>query len=1034
MKTPSIELRAPKNSKISSPNARASACGFVPWRGFERIFLRPRVKVLSILMFGAWCFSGAWSLEPGASAAEADDPASELASFKIADGFEVNLFASEADGVVKPIQIRFDARGRLWVIGSTVYPLIEPGQKPNDKVLVLQDTNHDGRADVTTVFADGLMIPTGLEVIENGAYVGHGTELLLLKDTNGDGKADERRVVLRGFGTGDNHQNINSFMWGEGGELYMCQGLHIHSHVETPWGIASLEQAGLWRLRPRLLKLDGFYGSANEPQNPWGWIFTEWGEPIVIAGNNSSHIYPVPGLVVNHRDEPPPLIWKNGNGRKCSNGDIVGTSHFPESWQGTLIAGGYINNAVWALKIKDDGAGFALEDLPPLIKSTSRSFRPVDAKFGPDGALYIADWYNPIIGHYQASFRHPDRDKTHGRIWRVTAKGRPLTAPPELATASIPRLLDQLKSPDRWTRHFAKRVLAERPTEAVTAALRQWLSAPVSHADSRGAQPGLTEHARKEALGVYQSHEVVAPELLARLCRASDPGARAYAASVIGAWAGRLPDALELLRPLATDEHPRVRLQAVVACTYLTNAQAMEVAASAADFATDKFIDYALKQAVFALKPYWLPAWRAGRLNFENKPNRAAMLIRADGTSDVLESLRALLQSPRTVGATRERFWRIMADVGDADDLATMLEMKPGGETGNLLPILWEASRTRNLRPSGDLVAALQPMVRSADSVTRAEALRLAGLWKLVPFRSVAEQLASNTQADELSRRAAAEALGGFGDDASRTLLARLAREESSPGVRSSAIVALSASDLNAASTSAAAVLARGSSDSVITELFTAFLQRQRGAEALANALAGTTLSARAAELGLQLMNAGGRRDERLARVLSPSAVENSRMTAIELAAFVGEVRTRGDARHGAAIFRRPTLGCMACHSVNGEGGIVGPNLSALGSAQPIDFIVGAILDPQKEIKEGFTSVAVTTKDGEEYQGNLLRETRDEVVIRDVLQNKEVRLRRDTIQEKRELGSVMPGGLADTLTRDEFRDLVRYLSELGRTK
>src|ERR1041385_4273699 len=423
-----------------------------------------------------------------------DDPAAELASFQAADGFEVRLFASEQDGVVKPIQMRFDARGRLWVIGSTVYPQIEPGQVPNDKVLILEDTNGDGRCDKTTVFADGLMIPTGIELGDGGVYVGQGTELWFLRDTDGDGKADERRVVLRGFGTGDNHQNINSFMWGDGGQLYFCQGLHIHSHVETPWGISSLEKAGLWRLRPRLLKLDGFYGSENEPQNPWGWVFTEWGEPIVIAGNNSSHIYPVPGMIVNHRDEPPPLIWKNGNGRKCSNGDIVGTAHFPESWQGALIVGGYLHNSVWALKIKDDGAGFALEDLPPLIKSTSRSFRPVDAKFGPDGALYIADWYNPIIGHYQASFRHPDRDKTHGRIWRVTAKGRALTAPPALMSATIPQLLEYLKSSDRWTRHFAKRALADKPAEPVLAALKNW-----------SAQMDLSEHALKETLGVYQS-------------------------------------------------------------------------------------------------------------------------------------------------------------------------------------------------------------------------------------------------------------------------------------------------------------------------------------------------------------------------------------------------------------------------------------------------------------------------------------------------------------------------------------------------
>ena len=135
-----------------------------------------------------------------------------------------------------------------------------------------------------------------------------------------------------------------------------------------------MDQAGLWRLRPRRQRLDAFYGSQYEPQNPWGFVFTDWGESIVISGNNSSAIYAVPGLVVHHRDEPAPLIWKNGNGRKSSGGDIVGTTHFPAAWQGALILGGYINNAIWALRINDDGAGFSLEDLPPLIKSSSRSF------------------------------------------------------------------------------------------------------------------------------------------------------------------------------------------------------------------------------------------------------------------------------------------------------------------------------------------------------------------------------------------------------------------------------------------------------------------------------------------------------------------------------------------------------------------------------------------------------------------------------------------------------------------------------------
>ncbi|MBI3415539.1 MAG: c-type cytochrome [Verrucomicrobia bacterium] len=962
-----------------------------------------------------------------------DSPAAELASFQIADGFEVSLFASENNGVVKPIQIRFDARGRLWVIGSTVYPQIEPGETPNDKVLILEDTDGDGRADKTTVFADGLMIPTGLELGDGGAYVGHGTELLFLKDTNGDDRADDRRVLLRGFGTGDNHQNINSFRWGPGGELWFCQGLHTHSSVETPWGLVRLDQAGLWRLRPRLTKLEGFYGSQNEPQNPWGYVFTDWGEPIVIAGNNSSSIYPVPGLVSNHRDEPPALIWKNGNGRKSSGGEIVGTAHFPDAWQGVVILGGYINNAVWALKLSDDGAGFALEDLPPLIKSTSRSFRPVDAKFGPDGALYLCDWYNPIIGHYQASFRHPDRDKTHGRIWRVTAKGRPLTKPPQLADASIPTLLDHLQSSDRWTRQFAKRVLADRPTSEVTSTLKIWTT-----------KSDLSEHALVEALGVYLSHEAPAAELLARLCSAKEPGARAYAASVVGAWATRLPDPLVLLRPLVVDENPRVRLQAVVACTYVAKPEAMAVAAIAADFPTDKFLDYALKQAVFALKPQWLPAFKAGQLNLENKPARLNLLIRADGTVDTLNALRELTTSTPLGDPRHETFFTLLADVGDANDLARLLDTKTftgakghdAAQHARVLEALATSARARNIRPAGDVGGALTALSNNTppDSL-RVAMLHLATQWKVTAFNGAALYAFACTPDNDELRIAGANTLAALWPEEAPKLLGDLSRAGRVQGERVAAAIGFTSFDLPRAASVATDILAEDRDGRSIAQLLPPIFQRQGGAAALAEALAAKAPSRSAAEAAVRLMSASGRRDERLAKLFRDAAGfsrNGQTMTPAEFTTLAADIRTNGDAKHGEEIFRRAELGCIACHAVNGQGGNIGPNLSALGTAQPIDFIIGAILEPQKEIKEGFMSISVTTTDGEEYQGYQIRETKDELVLRDVLQNKEVRLRRGAIREKKQNGSVMPGGLADSLTHAEFRDLVRFLSELGK--
>jgi putative heme-binding domain-containing protein len=329
----------------------------------------------------------------------------------------------------------------------------------------------------------------------------------------------------------------------------------------------------------------------------------------------------------------------------------------------------------------------------------------------------------------------------------------------------------------------------------------------------------------------------------------------------------------------------------------------------------------------------------------------------------------------------------------------------------------------------------LQPWVESDDDAVAGEALKLAGLWQLERFHRDAETTALDGRAGQSLRRAAIAALESYGGERDRLTLASLAAGNLPARIRSTAVAALVALDQTTAARLAAVLLGELQDEAALQEIFSAFVKRAQGAPVLAQALQVTPPSPRAAQIGLQFMSASGRRDENLASVLLARAglpTRSFRMSEPELAGFVAEVRSRGDARRGAEIFQRPALGCTACHAVNGQGGPIGPDLSALGSAQPIDFIVGAIVDPQKEIKEGYTAVSINTRDGEEYQGNLVRETRDEVVIRDALENAEVRLRRADVTDKRQLGSVMPAGLVDTLTRDEFRDLIRYLSGLGR--
>ena len=210
-------------------------------------------RITPIAVLAALCLSAATNALAQRNLKDIPDPDPELErkTFIVDEGFEVNLFAGDPQ-MAKPIQMNFDARGRLWIASSEVYPHIKPGQAASDKILVLEETNGDGKSDKTTVFADGLLIPTGVLPGDGGVYVCNSTELIHLSDTDGDGKADKRRVVLSGFGTEDTHHLLHTLRWGHDGAMYMNQSIYIHSHVETPYGVKRLGGGGHASARYRL--------------------------------------------------------------------------------------------------------------------------------------------------------------------------------------------------------------------------------------------------------------------------------------------------------------------------------------------------------------------------------------------------------------------------------------------------------------------------------------------------------------------------------------------------------------------------------------------------------------------------------------------------------------------------------------------------------------------------------------------------------------------------------------------------------------
>jgi len=540
--------------------------------------------------------------------------AEEQATFKVADGFVVNLFADESLGVAKPTQFAWDAKGRLYVCCSPTYPQAVPGVKPRDYILRLEDTDGDGMADKSVRFAEGLTMVQGVEPLtedvgNTSILVCDFDRLIKLTDTDGDGKADKTEVLMSGFGVGDTHQLVNSISHGPDGTLWMSQGLHAITRVETPRGIVSLPKSGLMRYDLKNQRLQPFFQYGKAGHNCWGVAFDDYFQPFHKSGDRVAGYYSLPGLgAIETPDEYAGTHSLFDSPLKSNSVDIVGTKAMPAELQGAGFIGGYYGNTLDLHRFVDDGSGFKTERIVSPIISSSKAFRPVDVSVGPDGALYACDWFNAVIGHYQASYADPRRDRSHGRIWRITAKGLPTVKQPGLHYLMEIDLFSHLSSSERWTRYHARRLLFYRPTDQVAAAADKLISR--SH----------DERMLMEVAGVLQAHGLVRPALIDRLQGAADFRIRAYATRVVGEWAAQLPDTQARLAKAIADSHPRVRLEAVVALSHVGGQASLRTALGAVDQPTDKFLDYALRQTVRHLLPV------AGQLAAELPATQGAYL------------------------------------------------------------------------------------------------------------------------------------------------------------------------------------------------------------------------------------------------------------------------------------------------------------------------------------------------------------------------------------------------------------------------
>ena len=1002
------------------------------------------------------------------SQADADvppvDPEIERASFVLPPGFEATLWAADPM-LAKPIQMNWSPDGRLWVATSRTYPQVQPGEVGDDQVIVLEDRDRDGTADTSTVFADGLLIPTGLVPGDGGCYVANSTELLHLADDDRDGVADRRRILLSGFGTEDTHHLIHTFAWDPACRLNFAQSIYIHSHVETPYGVERLNAGGVWVFRPDRLKLDVFsYGLINQ----WGLAWTETGQAFATDGAGGEGInWLLPGGYYKTAANPPALLpgLNPGSPKHCGLAIVDGPT-LPAEYQNAFLTCDFRGHRVCRFDVTDEAApanidpadpaapttaataaGWRSREMPELIASDFPAFRPIDVKQGPDGAIYIADWYNPIIQHGEVDFRDPRRDKTHGRIWRVTYEDRKVD-PVDYSTLPLPELLDTLASDWSYARRQARRVVSERlRTEpSQLDGLAQW----VRNLDNTSPDYWRT---RLQSLWIRHGLEQVDPFELDLTLRATDADVRAAALRVLAdlpaEWRreaaatlrqprvddGRQDDPwLAVLELGVADKSGRVRLEAIRTAGAFGTAEAAAIAMRALDRPRDRWIDYAVMLTAREAADDFLPRIEAGESVFDDvshrlfalqncgRPAATRLLIESLANAETPPTQRAAVLTDISESATPSQLEALVRTAADAQDpLASQLLIatmrSPGVTKLSLSADVRDALLARDGLPglqAAVLLNRVGPTENASDRISRDFPRVAASLDE----PTLTELLVAIFAAKDRSLRAVTlNAVESTDRGVTTTMLESIARY--APGLVAARIVRSLQPD--------------GEPLADVDRVVAALLASREGPASLERELAGKSIAVAAGRNLLASVRRTGQAHDSLAAVITASSglTEVRRRYTPELLAMVRESLDAADPHRGETVYRSSELACQKCHAIGGAGGAIGPELRSLGAASPLEYIVESLLEPSARIKEGYNAVVVLTADGQLLTGVPLARTEDRLTLRDA-NGTEVTVAVDDIEAEKAAGSLMPAGLVDQLTDDDFVDLVAFLAALGR--
>ncbi|HEX8202950.1 MAG TPA: PVC-type heme-binding CxxCH protein [Isosphaeraceae bacterium] len=936
-------------------------------------------------------------------------PAEAIRKMTVPEGFAVELVASEPD-IVNPVAMTFDERGRIWITESLEYPRQAPGPG-RDRVKVLEDTDGDGRADQFAIFAEGLNIPSGVAVGGGGVWVANSPDILFYPNADGDLTPDgPPQVVVTGFGRADTHELPNTLAWGPDGWLYGWNGVFNPSHVEYRGTVYDFTCA-VFRIHPKTRDFELFCEGTS---NPWGLTWDREGSAFASACV-IDHLWHLVETGYYHRQGGPypPFTWKidsivDHRHQKAAYCGIhfYDSDAYPPEYRGRLFMGNIHGNSINSDVLRRDGASYRADAAPDFLAANDAWFMPVVQKTGPDGCLYILDWYDRYHCYQDANRDPQGIDRLKGRLYRVRYQDTPRRANFDLARESDDALIRRLDSPNGFDRDIARRLLVERGTSPI----REELETIVR--DNAAAR-----RTRMLALWSLVGIGPLRPEFHAALLDHADAGFRAWAVRAAGDASAVEPAIRDKVVALAADPSPDVRLQVAIAARKIAGLDPIPVLVEVlAHGGPDRLIPRIVWQNLHPLLE-----------------DRADEFLAQAERPDRREAVAPLM--PRVVERILGRrdpdpapvveLFTLLAEGTAADRKAARqcLAILAGRvQTGELAGARLVALRAR-IQPLLGRILAGPP-----DAVLALDAALLAVSWKDPAALGAVRSILDRPKAPEALRLRALDALIAAADPAALALSARILADPRSGSAefRGKLLGALGRLDDPKVAEAVLASYPTLPPDQK-PRAIELLCQRPAWSRLLLGAIGRKAIPADALNVN-QVRQLQSSPDSELARLVRSQwgIVREGRNPAREqvVAQMRGVIRQRpGDPAAGRLAFQKL---CAQCHKIFGEGQEVGPDLTGVGR-DSFELLLSNVFDPSLVIGAAYQATTVATADGRVLTGILAEDSPQRVVLKTQGGKLEIIAHGDVDEMKVSELSLMPENIETQLTPSEWSDLFSFL-------